>query len=304
MGIGEKLKEARQQTGLTLNDVQEMTKIQKRYLQAIEEGNFHILPGSFYAKAFIKEYANAVGLNANELLEIYEDELPSIGEKQSGSQYTRLQRTRKTSEPSRITAFFSFLPTVIVILLVIGIIFLAVYFYKQKADEAPVNNDPGETNEYYWKNENENDFEEKSENNEDENETMRETGDHNVSQNNEDEEDEEVEQEFVEVTVGEGNPPESSFDFIHDADEVILTIEAKEDSWLDVDIDDESVYSNFITEESSPLEEDLTDKEVVVLNIGHAPGVDVKINDLLLDYPVDENEYVLQKLIINLKQHE
>src|SRR5690625_7056330 len=90
MGIGEKLKEIRETRNLSLDDIQEETKIQKRYLRAIEDGNFHILPGSFYARAFIKEYAQALGLDYEELLEIHKDELPSIGERRRDRKSTRL----------------------------------------------------------------------------------------------------------------------------------------------------------------------------------------------------------------------
>lgn len=67
--IGEKLKEARKAKGYTLDDLQQMTKIQKRYLIAIEEGNYDVMPGKFYARAFIKQYADTVGLNGDQLLE-------------------------------------------------------------------------------------------------------------------------------------------------------------------------------------------------------------------------------------------
>ena len=76
LNIGKKLKDARVANGLTLDDLQQATKIQKRYLIAIEDEKFDELPGDFYVRAFIKQYANTVGLNGNELLQEYDDYLP------------------------------------------------------------------------------------------------------------------------------------------------------------------------------------------------------------------------------------
>lgn len=75
--LGTRLKEARMAKGYSLEDLQEITKIQKRYLSAIEEGNFSVMPGAFYVRAFIKQYAEAVGLDANEILETYKSEIPA-----------------------------------------------------------------------------------------------------------------------------------------------------------------------------------------------------------------------------------
>ncbi len=61
--IGNKLKQARQSKGYTLDDLQQITKIQKKYLIAIEEGEYDIMPGEFYTKAFIKQIADTVGLD-------------------------------------------------------------------------------------------------------------------------------------------------------------------------------------------------------------------------------------------------
>ncbi|MCM3128783.1 helix-turn-helix domain-containing protein [Paenibacillus provencensis] len=74
--LGQQLKEARLQKGLSLDDVQEMTKIRKRYLEAIESGDYKVLPGSFYVRAFIKTYAETVGLNPEELLEGHKKDVP------------------------------------------------------------------------------------------------------------------------------------------------------------------------------------------------------------------------------------
>ena len=74
--VGQLLRKAREQRGYTLDDIQDLTKIRKRYLEAIEEGDYKVLPGSFYVRAFVKNYAEAVGLNAEEVLRLYQQELP------------------------------------------------------------------------------------------------------------------------------------------------------------------------------------------------------------------------------------
>ena len=69
--LGTLLKKARQEKGLTLNDIQELTKIRKKYLEAIEANNFDVLPGKVYLKVFIKGYAREVDINYKELLNYY-----------------------------------------------------------------------------------------------------------------------------------------------------------------------------------------------------------------------------------------
>ena len=65
--LGNKLREKRIALGYSLDDIQEKTKIQKRYLEAIEDGDFTRLPGSFYVRAFIRQYAELLEMNADEL---------------------------------------------------------------------------------------------------------------------------------------------------------------------------------------------------------------------------------------------
>ncbi|MCG6183460.1 helix-turn-helix domain-containing protein, partial [Anoxybacillus sp. LAT_26] len=65
--LGKRLREAREEKNMSLDELQEMTKIQKRYLIGIEEGNYAIMPGTFYVRAFIRQYAEAVGLDPDEL---------------------------------------------------------------------------------------------------------------------------------------------------------------------------------------------------------------------------------------------
>lgn len=69
--LGTLLRKARQEKGLTLVDIQERTKIRKKYLEAIEANNFDVLPGKVYLKVFVKGYAREVDINYNELLNYY-----------------------------------------------------------------------------------------------------------------------------------------------------------------------------------------------------------------------------------------
>ncbi|NLS38124.1 helix-turn-helix domain-containing protein [Fructobacillus tropaeoli] len=67
--VSQQLREARLEKGYTIDQLAEMTKIQPRFLQAIEDGDQDVLPGQFYARAFAKQFAEAVGLNPDDLLD-------------------------------------------------------------------------------------------------------------------------------------------------------------------------------------------------------------------------------------------
>src|SRR5690625_7141523 len=96
MEIGEILKEARESQSISLESLQESTMIKKRYLEAIEKGNFHILPGTFYTTAFIRGNGHAAGLDAGALLIGHEAERSSTTEEKDGEKYARRERTGKS----------------------------------------------------------------------------------------------------------------------------------------------------------------------------------------------------------------
>ncbi|WP_163971285.1 helix-turn-helix domain-containing protein [Oceanobacillus halotolerans] len=301
MEIGSRLKEAREQKNISLEELQEKTKIQKRYLQAVEQGDYHILPGTFYARAFIKEYAAAVGLNGDDLLEEFKDELPQTKSEET-PQYTRIQRSRKDNHPTKQSAIFSIIPTVITVLLVIGIIFAAWYFIQltisndDQEDREPV--EESDDNEIIISDEsNEPSTDDESEStpeNEEEN-------DNQAEQDNSEEEAKEMELRVVEE--GTGTVPESTFEVVNGADDMILTLESTDNSWLEVNNGEgDTFYSNPFTPEESPLEIDISDEDRIYLNIGSAPNLQITINETLLEYPVDPDSHVHQKIWINLTE--
>ena len=65
--VGADLREARQRLGWQLPDVASMLRIRLPYLEAIEAGRFGDLPGDAYAVGFLRTYASALGLDADEM---------------------------------------------------------------------------------------------------------------------------------------------------------------------------------------------------------------------------------------------
>lgn len=60
---GEKLKETRLKQGKTIRDIAEQTRISVHFLEAIEAGDLEAIPGEFFRRSFLRQYASALGLN-------------------------------------------------------------------------------------------------------------------------------------------------------------------------------------------------------------------------------------------------
>jgi cytoskeletal protein RodZ len=69
--LGETLRRARLAKGITFEDAERVTRIPRKYLEALELENFGILPAPVYARGFLRSYAGYLGLNAAELLPFF-----------------------------------------------------------------------------------------------------------------------------------------------------------------------------------------------------------------------------------------
>jgi cytoskeleton protein RodZ len=84
--IGSTLREARMRARIDISEVEQATKIRAKYLRAIENEEWNLLPGSTFIKSFLREYADYLGLDSRALVEEYklrydrpsEHELPPI----------------------------------------------------------------------------------------------------------------------------------------------------------------------------------------------------------------------------------
>jgi cytoskeletal protein RodZ len=290
--LGQKLKEARGTKGLSMDQLHEITKIQKRHLVAIEEGNYDVLPGAFYARAFIKQYADAVGLNGEELLVEYQSTIPQ-SEKRDVPQVSTGQKTQETMQKSSSWPIADHMPKVLVALLVIAfgvVIWFVFQALTGKGDEKVPNaqsekievkkaeNSPLDTKKDEVKAEEPKKEEPKKEEPKKEEQPAQPTG-----------------QEEVKVV---GTTGKVSTLEIHNNKTLELEISGKGASYVDVKDDAGNVILNATVQEGQIEKRDVSTLKEVRLNIGNATNVEVKLNGQVVAYPLDPEKELHQRLVI------
>ena len=142
--IGQKLRNARIKKGYTIDDLQQITKIQKRYLIAIEEGQFDHLPGDFYVRAFIKQYSDAVGISSDDLLEEYKSDIPNAQPTQEKTPEETKTRSIKEESNSFFSNLGNYIPQIVVgiiVLVIIGVIAFGMIHRNQSASSVTIPKD-------------------------------------------------------------------------------------------------------------------------------------------------------------------
>src|SRR3979409_2385687 len=69
--IGATLREARMRNRIDINEVETRTKIRAKYLRAIENEEWDMLPGPVYVKSFLRTYGDYLGLDSRQLVDEY-----------------------------------------------------------------------------------------------------------------------------------------------------------------------------------------------------------------------------------------
>ncbi len=312
--IGSRLKEARESKSMTLEQVQDITKIQKRYLQAIENNEFKVLPGKFYTRAFIREYASAVGLDPEVIMEEHRSEIPEF-EDESIVNYSRVQKSRNESS-GKSSGLSRMFPTIITVVLIIFLLFVAYIFITQMNDGSK-DNQPASSNENevsvpeskdQGKDKSETDGSSDSANKEDGSSKDSGSSNSDGEKANQDKQDENKKEEQSKPEVkltqkGTGSFPEHTFN-VTGADQPSLTIDITGKTYLEVSApkggENLTPPKNY-TQADSPIKIDVKDRKQVYVKIGSAPSVEVKINGQKVNYPVDAKQLVTQKFLLNFK---
>lgn len=120
------LKTIREAHELTIDDIYHKTRISVTNLDAIENGEFHLLPAPVYAKKFIETYANAIGIDAEKILAHYQrylDETQAVPEEARVVVKAKITFERK---PSRRY----FLYTAFAVAIIAAAIAMYAYYYE------------------------------------------------------------------------------------------------------------------------------------------------------------------------------
>src|SRR5262247_1453547 len=73
--FGEELKRERELRDISLKEISEATKISIRFLEALEQDHYDILPGGIFNRGFIRAYARFIGVDGEEMVNSYLHEL-------------------------------------------------------------------------------------------------------------------------------------------------------------------------------------------------------------------------------------
>jgi cytoskeletal protein RodZ len=278
--LGNRLKEARLAKGLSLDDLQSMTKIQKRYLIGIEEGNYSSMPGNFYVRAFIKQYSEALSLNPDEIFETYKGEIPATLNEDLPQQLSRVKTHKSISESN--SKIFDILPKVLIGVFVIGVASLLYYFVYKNAGDSANESINKETEPVKIV---------KSENLEKEKATEKATKNENKEEqaNTEQEEQQtpEVEAPKQEITAVQTSGRNSTYE-LKNADKFVVKLVSKGQTWVSIkNGKGKSFFQGTLKKGTTESEtQDLSKESMAVIRVGNAADTDIFVNDQMLEYAV------------------
>jgi cytoskeleton protein RodZ len=123
--IGATLREARMRARIDVSEIEAQTKIRAKYLRALENEEWSLLPGATFVKSFLRTYAQALGLDGKALVEEYRlhHERPSEAEREPIVSTPQHARPRVPgAAPSRAYMVTVGIVAVVIVLLIVGLL--------------------------------------------------------------------------------------------------------------------------------------------------------------------------------------
>lgn len=290
--LGNLLKEARLEKGMSLDDLQAATKIQKRYLLGIEEGNYATMPGNFYVRAFIKQYAEALQLNSDEIFETYKNDIPATYNDDLPEKLSRV-KTRKTFS-ERGSKVFDLLPKVLITVVVIGVVALVYYFmqnYARTNTNESANNQNAPVNYVKSKNLDQADANANNSKNKQSN-TQKDT---NKTQNaNQPDSSAQV------ISPGKISGGNHTTYQVTNANKFVVKLVSRASSWVSIKNSKGALQFQGVLKAGGTNTQtvDLSNDTAAVIRIGNASVTDIFVNDQKINYTIPPNQVTVQNIMI------
>ena len=138
--LGEQLRKVRKEQDISLEQASKITKIQIKYLNYLENGQYEKLPADVYVKSFLKSYASFLKMDSENAIAFYKKE-KKIGEKLERAFFKKSKAVSENSPDSSRTKFgtsfykipfFAITPKVLIFgLSIIIIAAISIYFFYQ-----------------------------------------------------------------------------------------------------------------------------------------------------------------------------
>lgn len=284
--LGKLLKEKREEKGMSLEELQTATKIQKRYLVAIEEGKYEVLPGAFYARAFIKNYCEAVGLHYETIFDEYAHEIPKSA-KEPATEFEPRSKRDRTGVAEDSPLLKKLIPIVLAGVLIVFVLFIVWKFLLPDGnDQAKSGNEaPGVL----------------VDEDKDKPKKKEEPKTEDIKNDEKEEPAQKEEPQKQTLTKLETNGKVTTYE-LTDTDQLIVELTASGPSYVGIQDETNKSYFNNQLKKDQTETFDLSSAKEATLNIGASHVTSIKINGEPFNYPVPPSELVHQKIVIKKAQ--
>jgi len=257
--IGEKLRSAREENNISLREINEKTKININMLEAMEKGDFSVFESDVYVTGALRHYAEAVGLDAREIVDQYKQLKKERQETEEGDTGARERKAPKRGR----TAGRSFPPvittTVIIIVIAISWGLWSIFSNGIDIDLSFDMNDEVEENEIEPPNNDENDEE---------------------INDIENDNDEEIDEPEPEVELVEEETDQQTYVYrLTGAEDLELRLDFIASCWVDIEADGDSYEMGTYEEGSLEVEAQNT----INIHFGNPAGAQIHVNDIRIE---------------------
>jgi len=121
--FGAWLRRQREMREIDLHEIAERTKISLRYLQAMEQDRFELLPAPVFARGFLREYAKYVGLSPDEVVNYYLSALGGDDEHEEEGEQAPVRRRGAAASPWSYGVF-----VVLALILLVAVVAIAAFY--------------------------------------------------------------------------------------------------------------------------------------------------------------------------------